>query len=269
MCYINGVRVSLAEFIKYKQQQKELSQIKMNLMNQPGRRGFDYSEWPVIKPTMDGKDWDVVGMEWGFIPAYLKTQQDVFNFRHGYKDETGKFRPPLTTLNAMGEELIKPGKMFREAGLKRRCLILSSGFFEHRHLTVMGKRGKPLATPAKFPYHITVKDKPVFMMAGIYQPWANKDTGEVIDTFAIITTDANELMQQVHNSKMRMPVILPDDLADEWTNPDLTEERITQLATYQFPANQMKAHSVPKNFLDELDPTEEFIYPDLPELIAN
>ena len=92
-------------------------------MNQPARRGFDYSEWPVIKPTIDGLDWDVVGMEWGFIPAYLKTEQDIINFRHGYKDSTGKFRPPLTTLNAVGEELIKPGKIFRDAGLKRRCLL--------------------------------------------------------------------------------------------------------------------------------------------------
>ncbi len=56
MCYINGVKVSLAEFIKYKQQQKELKQINIKLMNQPARRGFDYSEWPVIKPTIDGKD---------------------------------------------------------------------------------------------------------------------------------------------------------------------------------------------------------------------
>ncbi len=208
-------------------------------------------------------------MEWGFIPAYLKTEQDIINFRHGYKDSTGKFRPPLTTLNAVGEELIKPGKMFRDAGMKRRCLILSSGFFEHRHVTVMGKRGKPLATPAKFPYHITVKDNPVFMMAGVYQPWTDKLTGETKETFAIITTEANDLMTQIHNSKMRMPVILPDILADEWTNPDLTEERITQIATYQYPADDMKAHTVAKNFLENIDPTEEFIYPDLPDLIAN
>ena len=269
MCYINGVRVSLEKFIMYKQQQKELSQIQIALMNQPARRGFDYSEWPIIKPTDDGLDWDVVGMEWGFIPSYLQTEQDVYNFRHGYKDATGKFRPPLTTLNAMGEELIKPGKMFRDAGLKRRCLILSSGFFEHRHVTVMGKRGKPLATPAKFPYHITVIDKTVFMFAGIYQPWTDKETGETKETFAVITTNANELMKQVHNSKNRMPVILPDELADEWTNPNLSQERITQLATHQFPANQMKAHSVTKTFLNNIDPSEQFIYPDLPDLIAN
>ena len=269
MCYINGVRVSFETFIMYKKQQKELSQIQIALMNQPAKRGFDYSEWPVIKPSIDGKDWDVVGMEWGFLPSYLKTEQDVYNFRHGYKDATGKFRPPLTTLNAMGEELLKPGKMFKEAGLKRRCLIISSGFYEHRHVIVMGKRGKPLATPAKFPYHITLIDKPIFMMAGVYQPWTDKETGETKDTFAIITTDANALMIQVHNSKNRMPVILTDELADEWTNPDLSEKRITELATYQFQSNQMKAHPVPKAFLENIDPTEEFIYPDLPDLIAN
>ena len=160
--------------------------------------------------------------------------------------------------------------MFRDAGIKRRCLILSSGFFEHRHIFPKNKRtGEPLKTPLKYPYHITVVDKPVFMMAGVFQPWTDKLTGETKETFAIITTEANDLMKQVHNSKMRMPVILPDILADEWTNPDLTEERITQIATYQYPADDMKAHTVAKNFLENIDPTEEFIYPDLPDLIAN
>ncbi|MEP6713679.1 MAG: SOS response-associated peptidase family protein [Ferruginibacter sp.] len=267
MCYINGVRVSLQEFITYKQIQKELKEVGAAIANRPAHKGFDYGDWPVIKPSLDGKDWDVVAMEWGFIPSYLNTAQDVYNFRHGYTDASGRFRPPLTTLNAMGEELLKPGKMFRDAALHRRCLILSSGFYEHRHIFPIGKKGLPLKTAVKYPYHITVKDTPVFMMAGIYQPWTDKETGETKDSFAIITTDANPLMKQIHNSKNRMPTLLSDQLADEWSNPDLTEERITQLATNQFPVEKMKAHTVAKDFLANVDPTEEFIYPDLPDLV--
>jgi hypothetical protein len=37
--------------------------------------------------------------------------------------------------------------------------------------------------------------------------WTDRDTGETKDTVAIITTKANKLMEQVHNSKMRMPVV--------------------------------------------------------------
>jgi putative SOS response-associated peptidase YedK len=269
MCYINGVRVSLKEFIEYKQRQKELKQLNIALLDRPAHKGFDYGDWPVIKPEMDGMDWNVVSMEWGFLPGYLKNQEAVIKFRHGYKDNKG-FHPPLTTLNAIGEEMLKPGKMFREAALKRRCLVLSSGFFEHRHIFGTNKRnGQPLKTATKYPYHITLKDKEVFMMAGIYNSWIDQGSGEIKDTFAILTTAANTLMKQVHNSKERMPVILPDDLADEWTNPDLSEERITAIGTYQYPAHLMSAYPVAKDFLANVDPTEEFIYPELPPLVAN
>jgi len=268
MCYINGINVSLAEFIRYKQHEKALKEVL--LTDRPAHKGFNYGDWPIIKPSADGKDWDIVSMEWGFLPSYLKNVDAVHKFRHGYKDESGKFHPPLTTLNAMGEEFIKPGKMFRDAGLHRRCLVLSSQFYEHRHVFPLNKRtGLPLKTALKYPYRITIPTKPVFMMAGIYQPWTDKETGETKETFAILTTKANSLMAQVHNTKMRMPVIFTDAYADEWTDPDLLEQRILELASFQFPSTLMQAHTVQKSFLGELDPTIEHRYQSLPELDAN
>lgn len=267
MCYINGLKVSLTEFIRYKGNEKALRELP--LIDMPAVKGFNYGNWPVIKPSADGRDWDIVQMEWGFLPAYLKDLDAVQKFRYGYKDETGKFHPPLTTLNAMGEELVRPGKIFREAGLKRRCLVLSSEFYEHRHVFPLNKRtGLPLKTALKYPYRITIPTKPVFMMAGIYQPWTDKETGETKDTFAILTTKANDLMAQVHNTKMRMPVIFTDELAYEWTNHDLPEQRILELASFQFSASLMHAHTVAKSFLEEVDPAVAVNYPDLHELIA-
>lgn len=61
-------------------------------------------------------------------------------------------------------------------------------------------------------------------MAGIWQPWVDKETGESIDTFAIVTTKANELMSVIHNSKIWMPTILPEDLAWKWIMEDISEE---------------------------------------------
>lgn len=268
MCYINGLRVSLTEFVRYKGTEKALKEI--HLSDRPVHKGFDYGKWPVIKPSVDGKDWNIENMEWGFLPTYLKNEEAVRKFRYGYKDESGKFHPPLTTLNAMGEKLIKPGKVFREAGLKRRCLVLSSEFYEHRHVFPLNKRtGLPLKTALKYPYRITIPSMPIFMMAAIYQPWTDKETGETKDTFAIVTTTANSLMAQVHNTKMRMPVIFTEALADEWTNPDLSEQRILELASFQIAANLMEAHTVQKSFLDEDDPTLLFSYPDLAALNTN
>lgn len=268
MCYINGVRVTLSEYIEYKQQQKELKELQKAMLFQPARKGFDYSEWPIIKPIYDGKDWELVAMEWGFLPSWpsIKTREDVVKFRNGYKDANGKFQIGYTTLNAVGEDILKK-PMFKDAALNRRCLILSSGFYEHRHVIETGKKGLPLKTPVKYPYHITIPDQPYFLMAGIYNPWTDKETGESVDTFAIITTEANSLMRQVHNSKMRMPTILSDELADEWTERGLSETRIIELATNQFPAEKMKAYPVSKTFLQSSDPTEPFAYETLAELV--
>jgi len=45
-------------------------------------------------------------------------------------------------------------------------------------------------------------------MAGIWQLWKDTETGEYVETFSIVTTSANKLMEQIHNSTKRMPTIL-------------------------------------------------------------
>jgi hypothetical protein len=85
----------------------------------------------------------------------------------------------------------------------------------------------------------------------------------------LITTEANELMAQVHNSKNRMPVILPEHLAAEWISDGLSEQRITELATFKISAGAMKAYTIPKDFKTALDPTEPFGYDELPEIDFN
>jgi putative SOS response-associated peptidase YedK len=273
MCYYNGVRVTKAEFIRLKQLEKAIA--NLNILQHPLYVGFDYSNHPVIKRTTDKAiDFEITQMEWGFLPApnkwpFVRTREDAMRMRHGYKDDNGKFHPPITTLNAVSEELLQNGKMFRDAALHRRCLVLSSGFFEWRHVNRLNKRtGAPLKTAEKYPYHITLKGREYFYMAGIWTPWTDEATGEHVETFAIVTTAANTLMEQIHNSKKRMPTILTDDLAYEWLFGDLTEERITEIARTQFAADQMEAYTIAKNFREEPDPTQPFTYEDLPALEA-
>jgi putative SOS response-associated peptidase YedK len=172
----------------------------------------------------------------------------------------------MTTLNAKGEELLLPGKMYRDAALNRRCIILVSGFYEWRHIFPIGKRGQPLKTSVKYPYNISVKDADYFFIAGIWQPWTDKNTGETIDTLSLVTTKANEIMEQIHNSKKRMPTILTEELANEWLS-EITESRITEIANFQMSSTEMTAYSIRKEFRMESDPLEEFKYPELPSLI--
>jgi putative SOS response-associated peptidase YedK len=267
MCNFYGIKVSKTEFIRLKQIERDL---KAYNLTRPYIDGFDYGQVDIIKPNKD-REWDIVKMEWGFIPNNIRNRADVEKMRFGYKDATGKFNPPLSTLNARGEELVQIDpvtgreKMYRQAALQRRCLFLATGFYEWRHMLAIGKNGKPLKQTVKYPYHVGLKEQELFYFPGVWQNWTDKDSGESVDTCALITTEANELMARIHNSKNRMPVILPKPLAEEWISDALYEQRISEIATYKIASGAMKAYTIPKDFKTSLDPTEPFRYTELPE----
>ncbi len=260
MCFYNGILVKRAEHIKLNKIEKEIRQYDISLKI-PMMSGFAFSEWPVVRLKKGGNDIELMMMHWELIPFYLKNTAELEQFRRGgLNPKTGKKDPPRNTLNAIGEELFQK-VTYKQAAQKRRCLVLSSGFYEWRHYTMPGSK-KDIA----YPYHVTVKNKEYFFMAGIWQPWTDQETGEMINSFAIITTAANPLMEQIHNRKKRMPVILPDELAWEWIQEGLPEQRITALATFQIPAGEMEAYTIAKGFRESADPLEPEIYAELPEL---
>jgi putative SOS response-associated peptidase YedK len=225
----------------------------------PMQSGFDFTDWPVIKPVDGGSSAELSLMHWELIPHYLKTWSEVEQFRRGgFNPRTGKKDPPRNTLNAVGEEMLKK-PTYRNAALKRRCLVLSSGFYEWRHFTPAGSK-KDLA----YPYLVSLKDREYFFMAGIWQSWTDQETGETLDGFAIVTTKANALLEQIHNKKKRMPVILTDELAREWIRDGLSEERITEIATFQYPSSGMEAFTIEKTFRTSDDPTRPCEYQELP-----
>ena len=121
--------------------------------------------------------------------------------------------------------------------MKKRCIVPSTGYFEWRH-----EDGK------KIPYYIYVKDEPIFSMAGVYDSWLDRSTGEVISTFSIITTEANELTGYIHNTKHRMPAILNQEDEEKWLDPKLEKSDIEQLLL-PFPADQMDAYVINNDFL--------------------
>lgn len=247
MCYYNSKRVSVSEYIRLMQIEKELKNFQRTV---PLQSGFDYSDWPIIKPIDGKEDIEIVNAHWEFIAPWCKTWHEV---------QEG--RKKFTTLNAIGEKMLE-SKLYKDAALKRRCLILSSGFYEWRHYKPNGAKKEQT-----YPYYITLAGKQeYFYMAGIWQPWTDRETGEIIDTFAIVTTAANDLMQQIHNTKKRMPVILPENLAYEWIFGTLSENRIKEIAAYQYNSKEMIAWTIRKDFKAALDPIEEYEYEDLPKL---
>ena len=104
-------------------------------------------------------------------------------------------------------------------------------------------------------------------MAGVWQPWFDTESNMPINTFAIVTTVANTLMKQIHNSKERMPAILPGDLADAWLYNDLSEQDILDIANYQCASADMIATALDKDFLKNPSPHAPVIYKEVPELV--
>lgn len=148
--------------------------------------GFTFPKTPVI--TNNKRD-IIQYYQWGLIPFWAKD------------DSIKKF-----TLNAKIETL-KEKPSFKSS-INKRCLIIADGFYEWQWLDNKGKK--------KQKYLITLPDNKLFAFAGIWSEWLNKITGEIIFSYSIITTQANELMQEIHNSKKRMPVILTKNNENDW-----------------------------------------------------
>ena len=257
MCYYNGCKVSRAEYIRLMGIEKEIKNLRLN---RPAQSGFDYKDWPIIKPTYNSTDFIIKNVHWEYIP------ETIYNV-----DQLRAAREEFTWLNAKSENLFvnESGRisMYREGANKCRCLVLSSYFFEWRHVPLIGKRGQPLKATQAIPYCITVK-KPgeFFYMAGVSREWENTAMQQSADTFAIVTTAANELMEIIHNKKKRMPTILTDELAEAWIQDKLSKDDIMQIASYQYNPDEMTAWPVQKNFVNALDPTAQFEYENLPAL---
>lgn len=171
---------------------------KPNRPYSPGKRvsGFEFPDVPVIKL---GEPNSIDVLTWGLIPFWTKNTESALKIKS-------------KTLNAKAETLIeKPS--FRHTIKSKRCLVLTNGFYEWQHI---GKK--------KIPYFIHLKNDVALPLAGLYDEWTNSETGEILSTFTIITTKANALMEKIHNTKKRMPVILNRDNEFYWIDPKTNVE---------------------------------------------
>lgn len=169
-------------------------------------------------------------LKWGLVPSWSK-DADIGN----------------RMINARAETLTeKPS--FREAFSKRRCLIPTSGFYEWAKTD----------SGAKQPFYFYLKEKEVFGFAGLWEEWIDKESGELLETFTIITTQANDVLKPVHD---RMPVIVKATNYDEWLDPKIKDTEKLEKLLAPYPANEMDSHTVSKAVNS---PTA-----DSPELIIN
>lgn len=238
MCYYNGQRVTRAEYIELKGLEKPVK--NYDFLNVGIHNGFKFAPCAILVPTEDGLDFEIKQAEWGYVPGFIQTRAEANLFRRQY-----------TTLNFKAESLFINDKgkrsMWADAAVNRRCLVLSSGLVESRHMPKIGKKGQILKETDKFPYYVGIKEKEYFWFPGLYNEWLDPETSTFVNTVAFGVTEANALMKQIHNSKGRMPSFLSDDLAWEWmmTKPTagkLTPEdeaRLSEIALTQIPSKML------------------------------
>jgi putative SOS response-associated peptidase YedK len=167
---------------------------------------------PVIRLDRDTGEREIVMMRWGLIPRWAKDPKQL----------------GVSTINAKAESLMeKP--IWRQPFTKRRCLVPADAFYEWRKIDARTKQ----------PFAFGMKDDSPFAFGGLWERWLAPDN-KPVDTFAIITTDPNELAVTVHN---RMPVIIEPKYFTRWLTP-AEEEQLPIDLLRPFDAEAMKAWKV-------------------------
>jgi putative SOS response-associated peptidase YedK len=148
---------------------------------------------PMIVAGSDG--YQLHHPRWGLIPRWAKN-------------------PKLAPINARADGIAtKP--MFREAFKRRRGVVIADSFYEWQR-----------SGPSKVPYRFLRADATPLILAAIWDLWKPAPDEEPIESCAIVTTDANEVMAPVHD---RMPVILTPEQSHQWLDPDTPATALQRL----------------------------------------
>ncbi|PVY42332.1 SOS response-associated peptidase [Pontibacter virosus] len=164
------------------------------------------------------------------LPVVTNEQPDVIQFfSWGLQPFWAKDAKAVKrAINARAETLgEKPS--FRKLLDSKRCLVPADGFFEWQK-TEQGK----------VPYRILLKDEDTFSFAGLWDEWLDKSTGEILHTYTIITTEANDLVKPIHD---RMPVILSPEAEELWLDAHESQEELLSLLK-PYDSKAMKAYPV-------------------------
>lgn len=168
---------------------------------------------PVIRLSRDSSERELALLRWGLVPFFATSLKEFKG---------------LTTFNARAESM-GTSATWREPLKRRRCLVPADGFYEWMAKVVEPKPGAPVKRPAKSqskgtkqPFAISLTNSEPMAFAGLWDAWKEpKKSPQEVDrwmqSFSIVTTEANELMAPIHD---RMPVILQRRDWEEWLDRD-------------------------------------------------
>ncbi|MCT8138349.1 SOS response-associated peptidase [Anaerobacillus sp. CMMVII] len=184
--------------------------LEMDLIGYEKRYNIAPSQ-QILAIIHDGSKHRAGYLKWGLVPPWAKDPAI------GHK-----------LINARGETITeKPS--FKQSFKKKRCLIVANGFYEWK------RDGK-----AKIPMYITFKDNRLFAFAGLWETFQTPGD-KPLHTCTVITTEPNELVQDVHD---RMPVILQKHQEELWLDRTMEDELSLQKLIRPFAADDMISYQV-------------------------
>lgn len=181
------------------------------------------------RPSGGGRE--PVLLRWGLVPHWAESTELAARM-----------------INARAETVAeKPA--FRDPFRERRCLILTSGFYEWQ------KRAG-----GKQPYFICRPDRQPFAFAGLWDRW-NRPSSEPVESCTIVTTVPNRILEAIHD---RMPVILQPEQYDNWLDTSVSDRTLLEGLLRPCPEAQLLSYPVstlvnkPGNDLPEcVEPLDE------------
>lgn len=180
--------------------------------------GFTHPKLQIVK--MDEPETIFPAM-WGFIPRW--GMGDIPTFQKKYN-----------TLNIKSETLFNG--LSKQAAHDKRCLIIADGFFEPHKIG-----GESIPYFCYIPSKDFEDGRHLFAFAGIYSELENNPNNL---SCSLLTMKANPFFAEVHNVKKRQPVVLDEELYNEWFNPNLNEENVLELIKNGFTSREFNAHPV-------------------------
>lgn len=170
---------------------------------------------------------------WGLLPSYYDLSQRT------------EFLKKTNTLNATRERLFE-SQLYSQFVEWQRCLIIADGLFEpHKNQDVKGS----------IPYYFQKENRGLFAFAGVYSVIDDGDTP--LYSASIITTEANPLFKEIHNSpnskgSYRMPLILDPSDEYEWLNCNNNLDTVKTLL-HTFTKEEISAHSVSQDIFKRVE----------------
>ncbi len=172
---------------------------------------------PYLPVTLNTDDETIISARWKLIPSWVKSEAYSAKYAN--------------TLNAEGESIFEKAS-YKHYISTQRGLLYVTGFYEPHKV----KNQKETDN-----YFIYAPQQQIFTLGIVYANFADQETGETYPTFSVITTPANPLLEEIHNEKKRMPLIIPADKREAWLFAEGKQEIQSLFQPY---AGELGSHQV-------------------------